>query len=354
MSLRQVLGTACMFTTTVGFAQPRLPTLTVGDAAPKLTVGKWIKGDAVTDYQKGRIYVVEFWATWCGPCKEAIPHLTDLAHKYKDAVSFVGVSVWEDNPNDVGPLVSQMGDKMNYTVAQDQVSSGDEHGVHGQMAMSWMQASGQENIPTAFIIDKDSKIAWVGETSQLDQPLAKVVAGSYSPDDYQKAKASQLQDAKRSYFDERLNDAANSEDDKKILAVLDEMIADSDSQTQINAANMKFSLLLGEKRYDEAYAFAQTLISGLYRDNCVQLDGLAYAIVAPTNGPEKKDLDVAMSAAQRSVEIQRTPQNLDTLARVYFLKGNKTKAVEAEKLALAIVPKDQQQPYLDAIKEFGG
>jgi thiol-disulfide isomerase/thioredoxin len=71
--------------------------LGVGDPAPKIEVKEFVKGDAVKDFEKGKIYVVEFWATWCGPCRVSIPHLTELQKKNKDVV-FIGVSVWEQDP----------------------------------------------------------------------------------------------------------------------------------------------------------------------------------------------------------------------------------------------------------------
>src|ERR1043166_6557257 len=58
--------------------------LNVGDPAPALGVSSFVKGDKVEKFEPGKTYVVEFWATWCGPCKQSIPHLTELAHKYKD------------------------------------------------------------------------------------------------------------------------------------------------------------------------------------------------------------------------------------------------------------------------------
>src|SRR5687768_13509035 len=67
----------------------------VGSPAPALKVVKWVKGKPIKNFEKGKVYVVEFWATWCGPCKDSIPHITEMAKKYKGKAEFIGVSVWE-------------------------------------------------------------------------------------------------------------------------------------------------------------------------------------------------------------------------------------------------------------------
>src|SRR5947209_10497350 len=106
--------------------------LTVGDKAPKLAVKEFVKGEAVTELAKGKTYVVEFWATWCGPCRVSIPHLTKLQKEHKD-VTFIGVSVWEQKQEGVKPFVAEMGDKMDYRVALDAVPAGGD-GNEGKMA----------------------------------------------------------------------------------------------------------------------------------------------------------------------------------------------------------------------------
>jgi thiol-disulfide isomerase/thioredoxin len=50
--------------------------LKIGDKAPSLEVSRWVKGEKVERLEKDQTYVVEFWATWCGPCIQTIPHLT--------------------------------------------------------------------------------------------------------------------------------------------------------------------------------------------------------------------------------------------------------------------------------------
>ena len=78
--------------------------------APPLKVAEWVKGNKVAAFEPGKTYVVEFWATWCGPCLATIPHLTELAHKYKDkGVQFIGVDVWEEDIKEVAPFLLEMG-----------------------------------------------------------------------------------------------------------------------------------------------------------------------------------------------------------------------------------------------------
>ena len=76
-------------------AADNVPHLKIGDPAPILRPMVWIKGEPITHYEPGRIYVVEFWATWCSPCIDAVPRLTALQSKYPDKVTVVGVNVLE-------------------------------------------------------------------------------------------------------------------------------------------------------------------------------------------------------------------------------------------------------------------
>src|SRR5690348_10141347 len=110
------------------------PTLKVGDPAPKLQTGKWIQGEPVKELEKGKAYIVEFWATWCGPCRASIPHLNATYQKYKDkGLVVIGQDCWERDESQVAPFVKQMGDKMTYRVALDD-KNGSEN---GKMAETW-------------------------------------------------------------------------------------------------------------------------------------------------------------------------------------------------------------------------
>lgn len=141
-----------------------------GAPAPALDVKTWYKGTPVKEFSEKGTYVVEFWATWCGPCRTTIPHLTKLAKANPD-VKFIGVSIWEDDDgSNVKNFVTEMGDQMDYIVGY----SGNQTG----MAESWMKAAGQNGIPSAFIV-KDRKIQWIGHPMAMDKPLEQVKAGTF-------------------------------------------------------------------------------------------------------------------------------------------------------------------------------
>jgi len=150
------------------------PTLKVGDPAPKLQTGKWVQGDPVTEFQKGKAYLVEFWATWCPPCRTSIPHLNEIQNRFKDkGLIVIGQNVSERNDSGVAPFVKKMGAKMTYRVALDDKSQDKD----GKMAKTWMEVAGRDSIPTAFLVDANGNIAWIGHPMALkDSVIEKALA----------------------------------------------------------------------------------------------------------------------------------------------------------------------------------
>jgi len=162
--------------------------LNIGDPAPKLEVSKWVKGKPVdlAAIKGKKIVVLDFWATWCGPCIESIPHLTALQRDLaaKDVV-IIGVTA-RDPGNTlkmVEKFVARWGDKMAYSIAFDKEE---------KAYKAYMEATGQSGIPTAFVIDKSGRVAWIGHpTFGLDEVLEEVIAGKHDIELAKKVCASQ-------------------------------------------------------------------------------------------------------------------------------------------------------------------
>ena len=95
--------------------------LKVGDDAPKLSIKEWVKGKPfdLTKAKDKDVVVVEFWATWCGPCRMSIPHMSEMQDHFKDkGVTFIGVSD-EDAKVVEKFLKGGFDEKMRYRVAID-------------------------------------------------------------------------------------------------------------------------------------------------------------------------------------------------------------------------------------------
>src|SRR4051812_45472745 len=92
-----------------GAAGVRAATLKVGDPAPKVQASKWVQGDPVKELERDKVYIVEFWATWCGPCRVSIPHVNSLHSKFKDkGLVVIGQDVWERQISAVAPFLKKM------------------------------------------------------------------------------------------------------------------------------------------------------------------------------------------------------------------------------------------------------
>jgi len=149
-------------------------TLKVGDPAPKLQPGKWVQGEPVKEFEAGKAYIVEFWATWCPPCRESIPHLNEIHKKYQDkGLVVIGQDCAERDESLVAPFVKKMDSKMTYRVALDDKQGGKA----GKMAETWMSAAGRSSIPTAFLVNTKGVIAWIGHPMELEDKQIEAALG---------------------------------------------------------------------------------------------------------------------------------------------------------------------------------
>lgn len=321
-------------------AQPRKGvTLKVGDKAPALSVEKWVKGDPITGFEKGRTYVVEFWATWCGPCVASMPHLSHLQKEYKDKVTIIGVT--KEDPNNsleqVTEMVNQKGDGMGYTVAWD-----DKH----QTSDAYMKAAGQGGIPTSFVVDGSGTIVYIGHPMWLDIPLEKLAKNAWDP----KAGMEEIEKANK-----RLNDIfMNADDDPKgaltqISAFEKEYPATADIM-----GDMKYQLLVKTNDPKASEVGRKMVDEAVKSKNSLKLNEIAWSIVDPRGGAEHKDLELAMLAATKADEVSghKDAAIIDTLARVYFLKGETSKAIELQKKAIELAKGPMKDELEANLKEY--
>lgn len=299
------------------------PKLWVGDKAPELVVSEWVKGTPVEKFEKGKVYVVEFWATWCGPCIAGMPHLSEVQKRLGDkGVTIISVSS-EDRSNTleaVKKMTKEKGDTMGYTVAYDA----------GRVAnAAWMQPAEQNGIPASFVIDKEGKIAYIGHPMWLDIPLDAILAGTWD------AKTGMKQVAEA---EELLMKAYRGSSAAEKLEAFEAFEAKYPAVAhQSMFSDLKFGLLLEAGRFADAWRAAEGLVDEAMKTNDTQtLNSIAWTIVNPETDISERDLPLALKAARaaNAATGEKDPAILDTLARVYWWMGEKSHAVELQRKAV--------------------
>lgn len=286
--------------------ETRLYPLMVGDVAPPLAIERWIKGSPVVGFEKGRVYVVEFWATWCGPCLSGMAHLTELQKRHaKDGLSVIGVTSRDDYGNTLEAatsLVSKKGDQVGYAIAWDD-QTGTDHAYQqvfrGRTMEAYLEAARIRSIPCSFVIDRQGRVAYIGHPLALDEVLPAVVGGTW---------------------------------DLAAAATRYRLVREAEPQLE------EFEKLLEAEKYDDAYVIARRLMANQVKDDARGLLIISNAIGGPESTIKKRDLPLALEAALRANELTRygDPGLLSTLASVYFRSGQVEKAIEFQTRAVAI------------------
>lgn len=327
--------------------------LTIGDDAPPIKVGEWVHGTPVEGFQKDHIYVVEFWATWCGPCLASMPHMSKLQEEYKDRATFVGVSSEETDvvKEFLGKTQNAEEEKtwadiLSYNLAMD---------AENAMSNTYMRAAEQNGIPCAFLVGRDAKIEWIGHPMELDDVLAKVDKNEWDRQAAKEAleKEKQVQEMMREAA-LAMRAARQSGDWDPALAALEKAMELVPEHAGLQLAHLS-ALVSAEKH--EQVAEAVKKMREAHWDDAGFLNALAWELV--TRVPkESRDLEVANEIALRADELHegKDASTIDTLARIAFERGDIENAITLQKKAIELMPAAPQlkralEEYEKALKE---
>lgn len=298
--------------------EPVIPTLEPGMPAPAVQLASVVHGSPFDgSFAAGTTYVVEFWATWCGPCLASMPHMSQLQKEYGDTVRFVGVT-GEDEATVTEFLAQEKGGStwseiLTYSIALD-----DNRATNS----SYMEAAAQNGIPCAFIVSPEGNVAWIGHPMQIDDPLAEVVEGTFD-----------VERAANTFRAEHLMRAAIDRGDMDTaLELLSELTKDQPDNLQFQLVELQ---LLSQLDRKVEYSEAAARVVEHHPDNFNLLNGLAWEIAAIQKG-DGRDLDLAMRIAMMASEgtDHSNPSILDTVARVFYEQGDINQAVEWQERAV--------------------
>ncbi len=147
--------------------------LSIGDEFP--AIGNrvtWLNGKKVETFTRGKVYVIDLWATWCAPCIEMMPHTSDIADRYaKHGVEVIGLALDPGNATATKEFVEKNAQNMRYIICED---------IAGRMKTEYMARTGIAGIPTVLIVNQDGILAWIGHPNNMSGPLAEIVLKTYN------------------------------------------------------------------------------------------------------------------------------------------------------------------------------
>jgi thiol-disulfide isomerase/thioredoxin len=306
-------------------------TLRVGDAAPPLAATKWLSGSAVKAFEPGKVYVVEFWATWCGPCVVMMPHLGDIQEELgAKGVTVIGFTA-KDNSNTaekVATFVKKRGDKLGYAIAYAEDRTTYD---------AYMTASGNGGIPCSFVVGKDGKLAYIGHPLFLDEVLPKVLAGTWDPikGTAELNAADKLWDATFAAMSKPGDPVAQLAEWEAFAAKWPRLAADP----YMTSARLK--LLVSAKRYPEAGKLADSMVMKAAKRNDIAALAAVSEAMAMDAAVGNADLGAAgVKAAEAALAIDGdTAPALIRVTKAYAAVGNAAKVKEYGPKAVAAAEK---------------
>jgi thiol-disulfide isomerase/thioredoxin len=277
----------------------------VGDT-PKLEISSLSHGTVRLSDLKGKLVLVDFWATWCGPCMDEAPHMVQINQKYAPkGLRIVGISL-DDAPAPVQRVIKEK----SFTWPQFV-------DVNGRIAQQW----GVNGIPHVFLIGPAGDVIWEGHPAQLDKPLES--AFIKNPPVLVDPKI--LADAKATV--ERATSALSAGSPAEAMKLLadvppaalkDETLAKSVTQLQqklsaaADAMLAEVDPLIADKKYDQAATKLRALSTGLAG--------------FPAGAKAKQKLSELMSkpeARQQIQEAERIEKANQALAAAQKLQADK-------------------------------
>lgn len=314
------------------------------EALPTLSLeglpGVWLQGTPVKEWKKDKVYIFEFWATWCGPCLAAMPHMEQLHQAFKDnpRMQIVGVNVMDrKTPEALKEFIKNRPSPLNYAMAVD---------VDGKKTKEkWLDPLEVNGIPHAFAV-KNGRLIWRGHPARLSK---EVMQAMLKPDFSAASLSAKGPDAgarEWQYYRETSQKVRElvEKDGKDGAQALLKQVQDSGKLPQDQVIQLKmipFLVLAEQGKFEEAQSVLDA-VSREYPDNYrVQVD-IAGTLMEGKSVPSgKMDAALVEQCLNRCIEISRKSNNEASLpwrmmAELRERQGNMKEALQDMEKALSL------------------
>ncbi|MGV3766837.1 MAG: TlpA disulfide reductase family protein [Chitinophagaceae bacterium] len=325
-------------------------TLKVGDPAPIIKPQYWIKGEPVSTFLPGKVYVVDLWATWCVPCAKTLPFLTNIKNQYQDKVVIISANVMERSKDDkywqdVNDFVKRKGLIMDgLSVCAD----GNTKSVESE----YFRAAGLHEVPGAFVVTQEGKIGYIGSPlyGTMDKAIALAVEGKL---DIKTGEMLSRQTVENRTHVLKLQDEFGRLMNGQPVKALEKF-------HEIETLYPEWAMLIGSFKYRvlkkigtaESSSFAVEFFERNFNNDLVLME-MANFIVR--NDSINGDKSLVLKMALRAYEIQKASPSyavLDLSARALAQTGRWKEAVGFQEQAVAVAPEEVKLKAKDMLKLY--
>ena len=317
--------------------------LAPGDAVTpdSLAKAEVVQGELPKSWKEGDLYILECWATWCGPCVAAIPHVDELYDKYSSkGLHVIGMNVWEDGKDKVVQFVEKKGDGMSYPVAYV--------GKGGEFEETWLKAGGVRGIPHAFVV-KNGKLLFSTHPASLKEEM---IEGLLAGGDQETAVIEKIASAEKNKEAigqqmRAFSKASMEKDPAEMAAVI----------AAVEKIDPDYSSL-GRMRFDHAcvskdWAKAQELLSAMPDPRMAR--GCAFQALRGIDA-DPDDVPVAFQEKLlETVEVSDVPDPvaMALVARTQWRLGKKDEALATANKAASLDGRMPKEPFVAFAASFG-
>jgi thiol-disulfide isomerase/thioredoxin len=300
------------------FVRPN-PTVFPGARIAFPRLDTWVKGEARSEFDPGKVYVFDFFETTCGHCKEYAPLIARLAREYGPR-GFEFVAITGEDPAKVRAWLDQPGkdDEVPYSVASD----GD------RSAVATLQGGTFRSFNPRFFVVRDGIVLWHGHPKEAEPVLAAIAAGTWDPGAVRErfivesvaARAKNLLDAVARECDASGDWTAMFGALEAVGAAVPERASQYDTQ--------RFVIMIGLAGMPDAgYEFGRA-VAARYPDDMVALRSLARgALQSPYAKRRDVDFGLEMALAADRLAKGEDARAADTVALAWFSKGDRAQAI---------------------------
>lgn len=312
-----------------------LPTLSL-EGLPEV----WLQGTPVKEWEKDKVYIFEFWATWCGPCLAAMPHMEQLHQAFKDnpRMQIIGVNVMDrKTPEALKEFIKNRPTPLNYTMAVD---------VDGKKTREkWLEPLKVNGIPHAFAV-KNGRLIWRGHPAQLSE---KTMQAMLKPDFSAASLPAKGPDAGAHEW-QRYRETSQKvrelveKDGKQGAQALLKQVQDSGKFPQDQVIQLKmipFLVLAGQGKFEEAQSVLNDVSKEYPDDYRVQIDIAGTLMEGKSVPAGKMDAALVERCLNRCIEISRKSNKEASLpwrmmAELRERQGNMKEALQDMEKALSL------------------